>query len=387
MGVRHRIYLVPGFFGFANLGELVYFGHVRDFLVGELAQRGIDGEVHTVLSHPTGSIRTRTSDLLSVIAQTAGEDDGPIYLLGHSTGGLDARLLVTPGVDLGEGALPVEPWAQRVRAVVTISSPHRGTPLATFFSGLFGAKLLGLLSLFTVYVLRFGRVPLRLMLPLVGQFVRLEGKRFRKESLPDQVFAQLLSDFSEERRQALTGFLGQVVTDQSLIAQLTPEGMDLFNAGVPNREGVAYGSIVTRARPPSWRSRTAVGLHPYAQATHALYAFLHGRAAVAGLFPGVSDAHRLALTRAYGGGVLSGASDGIVPTASQPWGEVLGAVWADHLDVIGHFEGPHHHPPHIDWLNSASGFRRDAFLQVWHRVVEFLLNAPPQNVAVARPDL
>ncbi len=27
-----QLYLVPGFFGFVNLGELVYFTHVRKFL-------------------------------------------------------------------------------------------------------------------------------------------------------------------------------------------------------------------------------------------------------------------------------------------------------------------------------------------------------------------
>lgn len=387
MGVRHRIYLVPGFFGFANLGELVYFGHARDFLVGELAARGVDAEVHCVLSHPTGSIRTRAADLLAVLKATAGDDGGPIHLIGHSTGGLDARLLVTPGADLGEGGAELESYVARVRAVVTLSSPHRGTPLASFFGGLFGAKLLSLLSLFTVYVLRFGRVPLKLMLPLAGQLVRMDRSLGWQDTILDQLFAQLLSDFSSERQRELSTFLGQVVADQSLIAQLTPQGMDLFNAGVPDRPGISYGSVVTRARPPSWRSRMATGLDPYAQATHAIYAFLHGRAAVPGLFPGVSDAHRLELARAYGGGMLPGASDGIVPTASQPWGKVLAAVWADHLDVIGHFEGPSHHPPHIDWLISASGFRRPAFEAVWGEVTRFLLDAPPQNLATERPVL
>src|SRR6185503_18330345 len=114
MPAKHHIYLVPGFFGFTNLGELVYFGHVRDFLQAELARRGVEAEVVAILSHPTASIRQRAADLLSGIHSTAQADDGPIYLIGHSTGGLDSRLFVSPGASLREG-LDLEPYASRVR--------------------------------------------------------------------------------------------------------------------------------------------------------------------------------------------------------------------------------------------------------------------------------
>src|ERR687891_2631574 len=97
MAAKHRVYLLPGFFGFANLGEVVYFGHVRNFLVDEFRSRGVDAEVHQVFTHPTASVRTRARDLLATLAQTAGDDGGPIHFVGHSTGGLDARLIVSPG--------------------------------------------------------------------------------------------------------------------------------------------------------------------------------------------------------------------------------------------------------------------------------------------------
>jgi hypothetical protein len=32
MTKRHRVYLIPGFFGFVNIGKIVYFAHVQDFL-------------------------------------------------------------------------------------------------------------------------------------------------------------------------------------------------------------------------------------------------------------------------------------------------------------------------------------------------------------------
>lgn len=373
MAPKHRVYLVPGFFGFANLGEIVYFGHVRNLLVEELRRRGVESEVYMVLSHPTASIRTRARDLLATIAQSAQDDDGPIHLIGHSTGGLDARMFVTPGVDLGDVANlpPIESFVSRVKSVVCVSTPNHGTGLATFFSGIFGAKLLGLLSLFTVYVLRYGRVPLRYALRIAGAMVRMDNKLGWRATLVDQLFAELLEDFSPDRRASLATFLGQVSNDQSLVMQLTPEGMDLFNAGVAPRPGIRCGSVVTQARPPSLRTRMATGFDPYAQVTHNLYAFLHARAQIRA--PALTDAYKEGLIRGFGVLPTAASTDGIVPTLSQPWGELIAAVWADHLDVIGHFDEPGHHPPHVDWLISATGFRRAEFTTVWQRVSDFIL--------------
>lgn len=373
MSAKHHIYLVPGFFGFANLGEFVYFGHVRDFLHAEFARRGIDADVVAVISHPTASIRARTTDLLEEIQRTAG-DAGPIHLIGHSTGGLDARLFVSPGASLREG-LNLEPYAQRVRTVVTVSTPHAGTPLASFFLGLFGGQILKLLSLFTMYVLRFGRLPLRAAFRLGHILARADDQLGWKPTILDQLFAQLLGDFSAERRDAVAKFLADVGSDTSLIPQLTPEGIDLFNAGTEDRPGVRYGSVITQARPPSLRARWSAGLDPYAQITHSVYSFLYGQTQRMPLtaLPLHTPGQIAALVQDYG--TLPGpqACDGIVPTRSQIYGKVLAAVRADHLDAIGHFDQPAHEPPHVDWLISGSGFRRPQFEQVWKTVVDFIL--------------
>src|SRR4051812_4954789 len=107
-----HLYLAPGFFGFTNLGELVYFGHVRDYLVRELARLGVEARVVAVASHPTASIQTRARALLAAMIQSAEDDGGPIHLIGHSSGGLDARLFASPGTALGDG-LELEPFAAR----------------------------------------------------------------------------------------------------------------------------------------------------------------------------------------------------------------------------------------------------------------------------------
>ncbi|MBN1207059.1 MAG: triacylglycerol lipase [Myxococcaceae bacterium] len=377
MSVKHYIYLVPGFFGFTNLGELVYYGHVRDFLAAELARRGVEAEVVAIRSHPTASIRQRAADLLKGVQETAGAGEGPIHLIGHSTGGLDSRLFVSPGASLREG-LALEPYASRVRTVVTVSTPHAGTPLASFFLGLFGQQLLKLLSLFTVYVLRFGRLPLKVAFRLGHLLSRADNQLGWKHTLLDQLFDQLLGDFSADRREAVSRFLGDVGNDTSLIPQLTPEGIDLFNAGCEDRPGVRYGSVVTQSRPPSLRTRLSAGLDPYAQLTHTVYSVFYGQTQRMPLnkIPLHTAEQTAALVQAFGALPGPQACDGIVPTRSQVYGRVVGAVRADHLDAIGHFDQPTHQPPHVDWLISGSGFRRPQFEKLWKDVADFLLEEP-----------
>jgi hypothetical protein len=118
----------------------------------------------------------------------------------------------------------------------------------------------------------------------------------------------------------------------------------------------------------------ASGLDPASQLSRALYGALHGLAAATprGVVAPLAPAHARALRRAYGREPDPAASDGIVPTRSQPWGRVLAAVRGDHLDVLGHFGDATADPPHVDWLATGTGFDRRAFAQVWRRVARFL---------------
>ena len=90
MSAQHLV-LVPGFFGFVNFGELVYFAHVREILEAEFRRQRADVRVHRVRTHPVASLRKRAQDLRDVLAGLP--DDGPVHIVGHSTGGLDARLV------------------------------------------------------------------------------------------------------------------------------------------------------------------------------------------------------------------------------------------------------------------------------------------------------
>jgi hypothetical protein len=321
---------------------------------------------------PTASLRTRAAQILEGIAQTSSV--GPIHFIGHSTGGLDARLLCTPGVDLKADGLSVEEMARRVRTVVSVSAPHHGTPLATFFTGMFGQKLLRLFSLGTVAVLRQGRLPLSLVARLGSTVARLGLPGSQTEALLDHLEAELLGRIDADEREPIAQFMSDIGVDQGLLPQLTPDGIDLFNATAENRQGVRYGCVVSRARRPRLMQHIAVGPRVTRQASFLLFRWLHGQTgnSVGGRLPSPDPAQRDALIRMLGSLPRPDDNDGVVPTLSQLWGEVIHAAEGDHLDLIGHFRDPHQNPPHHDWLDTGSGFDRKSFDGLWNAVSAFL---------------
>ncbi len=72
----------------------------------------------------TAGVATRAAELRAFIeAHTSGER---LHLIGHSLGGLDARYMISR-LDM----------ASRVRSLVTIGTPHRGTPFADWMCSRF----------------------------------------------------------------------------------------------------------------------------------------------------------------------------------------------------------------------------------------------------------
>jgi triacylglycerol lipase len=366
----HHIVLVPGFFGFANLGDITYFGHVRDLLLELGPPLGVEGEVEVVRTEPTASLTRRAAILCEAVSRLLDRAPGRVSLVGHSSGGLDVRLLCTPGVALPTDADP-ERCARAVRTLVAVSTPHHGTPLAQAFSSLLGQQLLRLLSLTTIHALRTGRLPLSAVLRLAHVL------RFGKappSGVLDQIYKQLLADFSGERRRAVEAFLADVRSDQGLVGQLTPAGVEILNASAADRPGLPYGCVVTQAHPPGVKSFLGAGLSPYAQATHALFVALYrfSSGTPKGWRPRLDRDQVEGLRRTFGRVPRPAANDGIVPTLSQVRGRLLHAAWADHHDVLGHFHGPTHVPPHFDWVVSGSGFDRAHFEALWGDVASFL---------------
>ena len=371
MNRMQHVFLVPGFFGFSEFGELPYFAHVAELLGARFRDRGWSGRVHRVSTDPTASVPERARRLAEAIQAVLAAEPGDVHLVGHSSGGLDARWLVSPHRP------DPEPWLHHVRSVVAVSTPHFGTPVADFFTGAVGRRLLRVLSLATMYTLRYGKLPLGLAFKLTGVFLRVDDVLRLNRTVLDQLYEQLLQDFSDDRRQALSRFFRDVSRDQGLVEQLTPRNMQTFNATVSDRPGVAYGAVATEARRPGVGSVWSAGFDPYAQTTHTLYSVLHSLSL---RWPSRRVAERPEVPEEQTDPWLRfmprlpdrRSSDGVVPTVSQLYGQLVHVARADHLDVVGHFADPRHDPPHYDWLASGSGFRRSEFERLWAAVFEFV---------------
>lgn len=370
----HRVYLIPGFFGFANFGDLKYFAHVRDVLERTFAAHRAEATIHYVRTLPTAGLARRGARLLETVVETSGPDD-VLHLVGHSTGGIDARLFTSPGVVM-PSPHELEPYAARVESAVCITSPHFGVPQAGLFTTLLGQQLLRTLSLMTVHGIRLGSVPAPLLIALAGAVRRLTRFQGPAVGIVNQVYRQLLRDFDRERQVELEEFFAAAAADQGLLPELAPDAMAGFNARVTARETTRYGSVVARGRPPTWRTTLTLGLSPAAHAKHALYRALFELATTLPrtACPPLTHDQARALDRAYGHVPDTSANDAIVPTLSQVYGKVLYAAWADHHDVIGHFDEPAHQPPHVDWLATESHFTRAQFEALWETVARFLID-------------
>ena len=369
---RHHVVLVPGFFGFGSLGQLTYFHGVREALQRSFASHGLDVNVVEVSTLPTASIRHRAARVHETLASIAQSEPGPIHIVGHSTGGLDARLAIAPTASL-PATVRFEHY-ERLRTLVSVDTPHFGTPVAAFFGSAAGYPLLRLVASLTISLLKRGRLPLDIGFRLGRWAVRADDVFGLRNTVADDFFERVIADFSPERRAELIAFIEGVSNDQSLIFQLTAAGCDLLNASTADPHGIRYGSVVCKARRPRVSNLLALSHNPYAQTMHALFVLLH---TVAGgssgqTFPELVPEQRRVLERAFGKVPVPSASDGIVPTLSQVWGEVIHATSADHLDVIGHYGATRSDAPSTDWLPSLSGFDDDAFSALWSDVARFI---------------
>lgn len=371
---RHRVYFIPGMFGFGKLAGYDYFNHLKRSLTPHFWDRGLEVSFYDVPTPPTSSIRERARILGTTLAHTSGQE-GPIHLIGHSTGGLDARLLLTPRTAIG---LPrdMQAFLPRVQNLVTLNTPHYGTPLAGYFATVSGARMLYALSLLTVISLKLGEPSLaifsRLLAGLGGVDTLLGGDL----QLFSRATSGILRFVDKEGRGEILGYLSKVQVDQGAIIQITPEAMDLFNAAVENAEHVRYGSIAAASpKPASLRAARRVR-SPYMAFTAALYTTLYqftGQPHERYGYAMPSNRERLTFTDTLGFEPSLSDSDGIVPTLSMMWGELIWTAEADHLDTLGHFHDDQKPAVHTDWLTSGTRMTRQEFGQLSDALAGFLL--------------
>src|SRR5436309_1513691 len=109
------VVLVHGMGGFSRVEGVDYFWRVPALY------RSLGAQVYVPGTTTFASVEKRAGELKSQLDALTG----PLILLAHSQGGLDARWLVTK---LG--------YASRVRALVTVATPHHGSPVADVALGL-----------------------------------------------------------------------------------------------------------------------------------------------------------------------------------------------------------------------------------------------------------
>lgn len=117
---RFPIVLVHGMGGFENIGPLEYYFGIPELL------RDNGYHVAVTITDPFNSSEIRAAQLAPQIDRIlACSCKEKVNLIAHSQGGIDARLLIS-----GMG------YSDRVASLTTISTPHRGTPVADVSLGL-----------------------------------------------------------------------------------------------------------------------------------------------------------------------------------------------------------------------------------------------------------
>jgi triacylglycerol lipase len=355
-----RIYLSPGLFGFNQIGAYDYFQHLERELARRFADAGIEARLHLVESAPTASMRRRAGALVAEMVRTAQPDDR-IHLLGHSTGGLDARLVASKTSTFSDER--VARLRAQLCSVTTMNTPHYGTPLAHFFATVSGQRLLYVLSALTVTALTFGAPPLALTSSFVAAFGRIDRILGFELKMLDRVTDAVVRALDDASSRDLRAYLAGMRDDQGGIIQLSPESMDLFTMGVEDNPDVVSQSTASYAPSPGvrhWaRSLASPWTSPSATIFTTLYQLTARHDRMYPCQPPGQDWDRV-LIQELGQVPPPGANDGIVPFRSQLWGKLVWAGQGDHLDVVGHFAGTAM-DGHVDWMSSGAKFNQQRF--------------------------
>jgi hypothetical protein len=360
------VFLVPGFFGFTSVGAVSYFEDVEQALGRALRRRGVEARIVRCMTQPTASILRRADALRRQVLGSGGLNARELHFVGHSTGGLDVRMLLTPGAKIASGDSE-ERIARLTRTAISVTTPHHGTPLANDFITVHGQTLL--LVLTALATSGEGRGAILAVAKAIAVVARLDDWLGRTEGPLDRIAEGLLRKIRLDRRDPVWKYLGEIERDQGAVLQLTPEGIELFDAAVADRAGIDYACVVAGVPKPREEFEMKQLLDPEYIALRALFRLLHALTARPHPhypYPKPTKATQRRLDRGLGFKATARTSDGIVPTLSQLHGRVLHVARADHLDVVGHYTLAGERTG--DWLPSGAGFTPEAFAAVWEAV-------------------
>ena len=371
----HHVYLIPGMFGFGRLAGVDYFEHVRTALTERFEAAGQRLVIEVSPSPPTSSLRHRARILAKTVLHTLRDETGPIHLVGHSTGGLDSRLLLSPASRLGIETSLLG-WTPRVRTIVSVNTPHFGTPLAGYFSTVAGTRLLYALSLLTIVSLSLGEPSLSVFSRLVASLGDLDPLLGQDSKLVSRVTDVVLRVVDKQRRAEVVRYLRKVRIDQGGLIQIMPEAIELFNAATEDNPNVRYGCVLTGAPLPLKIKFVQRMMSPYAAATGALFSTLYQLSSQRPPmyhYATPNSQQEEKLKWSLGSTVDDRSNDGVVPSLSMLWGELLWCGEADHLDILGHFHDDQKPRRHVDWMMSGAHFTRHRFNQAMDAIAQFIL--------------
>jgi len=101
---RQLVFLVPGFFGFTSVGAASCFEHVEQALGEALRRRAVETRIVRCSTQPAASIPRWVAVLRQQVLRSGGLKAEALHFVCHSTGGLDVRMLLTPGVRNSPGS-------------------------------------------------------------------------------------------------------------------------------------------------------------------------------------------------------------------------------------------------------------------------------------------
>jgi hypothetical protein len=223
--------------------------------------------------------------------------------------------------------------------------------------------MLNAVSALTVIGLSLGAPPLAAASALVEAIGRLDRTLGVELRLLDRTTDALLKALEPATSHEVRSYLDAIRRDQGAVIQLTPEAMDLFQAGIEDRPGVHYACACAQAPPPSPAKLARSFAGPWRAISSAIFTTLYGITAryderYPCASPEIPEEAEAVLARAFGKAPGARANDGVVPVLSQVWGRVAWAGYADHLDVLGHFPGAV--TPRPFWSSFFGGVRAGA---------------------------
>jgi pimeloyl-ACP methyl ester carboxylesterase len=317
-----RIALVPGFLGFDHRGELTYFADrfIAGLRASLEARLGHPVSVTPVAVPAIGNLKARQDALLQALAQIDPSGECAWHLVGHSTGGLDAALLLREhrlGYTREAGSFfSSEPLdAPEIRSVTTIAAPHYGSCITRSP----GAK-----------TTRAG----------VTIEERLEGLLALPElavdaAQRDQLLSRIRFGRAAAGRSSLD-FFWHLLLGNDLLRDLDPAIAAKLTETPNVRSDAPVFSIATMAPDPAkgltsdnlfmrlwqWTQVAAAGAEPKPPALRE---------------PALRIAKHDELLPKPIAELVPGENDGVVNTDRQVYGTFAGLVSADHCDVLGRY--------------------------------------------------